>query len=507
MNQFIPNLKTTLDNQYNRTENGAIGYRTTGKNLLDLNFAVASLRHKTEDEILQKFIKAYYEDKKLAIKWLFFARDVRQGMGERRLFRTAFTYLAENQNDLPITELMALIPEYGRFDDLVILLETSQKEAVIAQIKSQLDADMKNMLAQKPISLLAKWLPSVNTSSEETKKQARMIAKALEMTEKEYRKTLSSLRSYLDVVERKMSAKEFNQINYETVPSRANLIYSNAFYRQDEARRASYLAKLQNGEAKINAKALYPHEIVHAYTVGGQWRLYNQPDETLEQLWDNLGEIGMSLGNSIVVADTSMSMTVPVGGNTTTALSVCFALAIYFAERSSGMFKNHFITFSQNPQLVDISQGQTLRDKLQILFAHNEAANTDIAKVFHLILQTAIDHHMKQKDLPKNIVIISDMEFDGCVSNANDTLFSTIAEEFKRQGYQLPRLIFWNVNSRTGTIPVKENQLGVALVSGFSVQVLKMLLSDQLDPYQSLLELINDKRYDAVAEVLAEYNL
>lgn len=504
MNQFIPNLKTTLENQYHLTENGAIGYRTTGKNLLDLNFAVASLRNATENEILQKFIKAYYEDPKLAIKWLFFARDVRQGLGERRLFRTVFTYLVENQKGLPLAELMMLIPEYGRFDDLWILLETSQRDALIAQIESQLNTDMKSMMEQKPISLLAKWLPSINTSSEETKTQARMIAKSLKMTEKEYRKTLSSLRAYLDVVERKMSAKEFDQINYETVPSRANLIYSNAFYRQDEARRTSYLAKLQNGEAKINAKALFPHEIVNAYTAGGQWRLYNEADQTLELLWDNLGEIGLNLGNSIVVADTSLSMTVPVDGGTTTALSVCFALAIYFAERSSGMFKDHFITFSANPQLVDLSQGQTLRDKLQILFAHNEAANTDIAKVFRLILQTAIDHHMKQKDLPKNIVIISDMEFDGCVENANDTLFNILAAEFKQEGYVLPRLIFWNVNSRTGTIPVKENQLGVALVSGFSVQVLQTLLSGKLDPYECLLELLNDKRYDAVSEVLEE---
>ena len=504
MNQFIPNLKTTLENQYHLTENGAIGYRTTGKNLLDLNFAVASLRNATENEILQKFIKAYYEDPKLAIKWLFFARDVRQGLGERRFFRTVFTYLVENQKGLPLAELMMLIPEYGRFDDLWILLETSQRDALIAQIESQLNTDMKSMMEQKPISLLAKWLPSINTSSEETKTQARMIAKSLKMTEKEYRKTLSSLRAYLDVVERKMSAKEFDQINYETVPSRANLIYSNAFQRQDEARRTSYLAKLQNGEAKINAKALFPHEIVNAYTAGGQWRLYNEADQTLELLWDNLGEIGLNLGNSIVVADTSLSMTVPVDGGTTTALSVCFALAIYFAERSSGMFKDHFITFSANPQLVDLSQGQTLRDKLQILFAHNEAANTDIAKVFRLILQTAIDHHMKQKDLPKNIVIISDMEFDGCVENANDTLFNILAAEFKQEGYVLPRLIFWNVNSRTGTIPVKENQLGVALVSGFSVQVLQTLLSGKLDPYECLLELLNDKRYDAVSEVLEE---
>jgi hypothetical protein len=297
-----------------------------------------------------------------------------------------------------------------------------------------------------------------------------------------------------------MSAKEWNAINYETVPSRANLIYNNAFLRNDEERRREYLGKLEKGAAKINAGTLFPHDIVHKYVYNGWGASVKDYDATLEGLWKALPNTVKGAENTIVVADGSGSMTCNVGGNTgVTALDVANALAIYFAERSSGEFKDKYITFSSRPQLVDFSNAKTLRDKLRIALKHNEVADTNIEATFDLILKTAVNNNMSQEDMPKNILIISDMEFNSaCYSRPNETLFTAIAKKYAAYGYKLPRLIFFNVNSRTNTIPVKENDLGVVLVSGFSVNIINMIMSNKLDPYECLLEVLNTERYDAI---------
>lgn len=510
---FMNAMQNTLNDEFNISisENGAFGYRTSGKELLDLNFAVASLRGASEQEIIDKFTKAFFEDKILAMKWLFFARDVRGGLGERRLFRVILKNLVENNPEMVIP-VINLIPEYGRYDDLWCLLDNQESAKVVYNIvDEQLIEDLHNMKKNKSISLLAKWLPSPNASSEKTKKYAKQIYKTFGLTEREYRQILSRLRKYLDVVETKMSAKNWSEIRYETVPSKANLIYSNAFLKKDEERRKEYLEKLKKGETKINASTLYPHDIVHKYS-GGYCRLGNK-DATIEALWKALPDTVQGCGNTIVVADGSYSMTDNIGGNTTvTALDVANALAIYFAEHSSGEFKNKYITFSERPQLVDFSKANSLHDKLQIALTYDECANTNIEKVFDLILTTAIKHNMRQEDMPKNILIISDMEFDSCATSGdsnmwrrnrpNQRLFEIIAQRYADAGYQLPRLVFWNVNSRTDTIPVKENELGVALVSGFSVNIVKMVMSNKLAPYECLLETLNSERYAPIEKAL-----
>ena len=510
---FMNAMQNTLNDEFNISisENGAFGYRTSGKELLDLNFAVASLRGASEQEIIDKFTKAFFEDKILAMKWLFFARDVRGGLGERRLFRVILKNLVDNNPEMVIP-VINLIPEYGRYDDLWCLLDNQESAKVVYNIvDEQLIEDLHNMKKNKSISLLAKWLPSPNASSEKTKKYAKQIYKTFGLTEREYRQILSRLRKYLDVVETKMSAKNWSEIRYETVPSKANLIHSNAFLKKDEERRKEYLEKLKKGETKINASTLYPHDIVHKYS-GGCYYLGNK-DATIEALWKALPDTVQGCGNTIVVADGSYSMTDNIGGNTTvTALDVANALAIYFAEHSSGEFKNKYITFSERPQLVDFSKANSLHDKLQIALTYDECANTNIEKVFDLILTTAIKHNMRQEDMPKNILIISDMEFDSCATSGdsnmwrrnrpNQRLFEIIAQRYADAGYQLPRLVFWNVNFRTGTIPVKENELGVALVSGFSVNIVKMVMSNKLDPYECLLETLNSERYAPIEKAL-----
>lgn len=508
---FMDDLKETLNEEMNVsiTENGAVGYRTTGKSLLDINFAVASMRSMSEQQIVDKFVKAFYEDKLLAVKWLFFCRDVREGIGERRLFRICMKYLSETHRDIA-NAVIELIPEYGRFDDMWCLLDTDLKDDVINFIKNQLTEDMRNMKENKNISLLSKWMPSKNASSKETKRLADIIKDGLGITPRSYRKMLSTLRSYLNIVETHMSKKEWSEIDYATVPSRANLIYNSAFLRNDEERRRKYLESLQKGETKINAGVLFPHDIVHKYMTGSFWnvRVASYDDTTLEELWKALPDYVNGSGNTICVADGSGSMTCEVGSGNVTALDVANALAIYFAERSSGQFKDTYITFSQRPQIVDLSKGKSLREKIEIALRYNEVANTNIEAVFNLILQTAINKNMTQDDLPQNILIISDMEFDSATyernGKPNQKLFNVFADRYAEHGYKLPRLVFWNVNSRTGTIPVKENELGVALVSGFSPAIVKMVLSNSTDPYECLLEQLNTERYQPVEDAVKD---
>lgn len=503
MNFYDAVKKTALYDERSVTENGAVGYRTSGHALLDLNFAVASLRGANEGIIRDKFRDAYFEDPEAAVLWLFFARDVRGGLGERRLFRICAEWLYE-YNSKAINALVSLIPEYGRFDDWWAVLPVSLAASAVHR---QFLIDCANMWENKPISLLAKWMPSINTSSKASRELARVFARELGLTERNYRKKLSKMRQYLDVTERKMSANEWEEVRYESVPSRANLIYNKAFLRHDERRRQSFLDKVNAGEAKMNAAVLFPHDIVHLY------RGFS-PDDGLEAMWKSLPDAVKGNESTIVVADGSGSMQSRVGSSAVTALDVANALAIYFAERCSGAFKDRYITFSEHPKFVELDDAKSLWDKLIIARRHNEVANTNIKAVFELILKTAVRNGMKQEEIPANILIISDMEFDYCAvtsernmylasNRPNATLFQTIANEYLAVGYKMPRLVFWNVNSRTGTIPVRENDLGVALVSGFSPNICKMVMSGKTDPYECLLETLNSERYEPVRKAIS----
>lgn len=500
---FMDNLKTQITTDIIYTENGAPGYRSTGKALLDINFAVSSLRHKTDDEIIEQFKAAYYENKLLAIKWLFFCRDIRGGLGERRSFRVIFTWLAHQALSV-VKALIPLVAEYGRWDDLFPLLDVQNvKDETLHCILKQLQTDGCAMRMNKPVSLLAKWLPSASTNNADGKRWRNMIQTAAHMSNKEYRQELSKLRKYLDVTEVKMSANEWDKIRYETVPSRANLLYKGAFLKHDEKRRREFLAKVEHGEAKINSSVLFPHDIVHNYTNSTGWSArVKDYDAALESMWKALPDAVKGCGNTLVVADGSGSMCSRIGDSKTTALDVANALAIYFSEHSTGEFKNKYITFSSRPQFVDFSECGSLREKLEVALRHDECSNTNIEKVFNLILSTAIRNNTPPEEMPKNILVISDMEFDQGTDGASDFIFEKMKKAYKSAGYSISRLIFWNVNSRTGTIPLKENERGVALVSGFSVNVCNMVMSGELDPYKCLLETINAERYKPVEEAV-----
>ena len=495
------------------TENGAVGFRTTGKKLVDLNFAVSSLRSASEEDIYSRFCEAFVECPELAVRWLFFARDVRGGMGERRLFRVVLSRLASTNVEL-VKKLIPYVAEYGRYDDLFCLIDGSgsvvEKET-LDYIYEQLDKDATNYASKKSISLLAKWLPSVSTSSKSSCELARKIAKHCGLTERQYRKSLSALRKYLDVTEVKMSANDWGEIRYDAVPSKANLLYNDAFLKHDEQRRREFLDKANKGEVKVNASTLYPHEIVDRYLSMGGWSCnINAFDQNLEAAWKNLKDTFSSDKRVIVIGDGSGSMFGKQGG--VNPIAVSYALSIYFAERLQGEFANKYIIFSSNPHLVNISPNLSLRDKIAVTAKNSDCSNTDIEKTFNLILNTAVQKHLKQEEIPEIALVISDMEFDSATGNyygygrrtPNKALFDNIRDKFNAYGYKMPKLVFWNICSRTETIPVKENELGVALVSGFSPNICKMVLSNKLDPFAVLEETLMDKRYDPVGEVVKE---
>lgn len=498
--EYMESSLNKMDN-YSMTENGALGYRTSGKGLLDINFRASSLREASTDEIVSLYEKCYKEDAKSAVKWAFFAGDVREGMGERRLFNTCMDYIVDKNPELAI-RLLELIPYYTRYDNLIRLTKCSNTEvrrAVFEFIGDQLSIDASLARQGKEVSLLAKWLPSINSDSTASRKLALRIASKLKMTKGEYRKTLSYLRKYLDVTEVKMCGRRWSEIDYSKVPSRANLIYGDAFMRHDEYRRSKYLDEVSKGHKSIHSGVLYPHEIVSKYRCGIM-REVRDTDENLEALWKCLPNTVES-GSTLCVADGSGSMLSKINSQyECSALDVAQSLAIYCSERLSGEFKGKFMTFSSRPRLVDISDYESLRDKLSRVSEYTEVSNTNIEAVFELILRTAVEHSLKQEDMPKNILILSDMEFDMCTEcdsnmRPNKSLFDMLKVRYEDAGYKLPRLVFWNIISRSNTIPMVENDLGVALVSGFSTNIMDMVTSGELDPYKCLTDKLNSDRY------------
>lgn len=503
---FIENLRNTLNDEKQLTENGALGYKTSGHKLVDLNFRASTLRYDKDEEIKSAFLDAFAQEPEMAIKWLFFARDIREGMGERRVFRVIIQHLCNSYPD-QMCEILEYIPEYGRWDDLIYIIKRRVPDKifnkVVGIIVNQLREDMENALNGKNISLLAKWMPSEKSHNKEARNVAYKAMSFLGLTPRNYRKMISGLRKTLDVVERKMSANEWSFINYSSVPSNANLKYRNAFNRHDHERYNDFLTKVLTKEAKINSSTLYPHEIVKKYRSDDMWGVSYFPEfePDLEALWKSLPRDN-SLKDTIVVSDGSGSMYTTTYG--VQPIDVAQALAIYFSETCQGEFKNKYITFSQTPQLVDFGKADNLLDKLKIIDKYNEVANTDIEAVFDLILKVATDAHMAQEEIPKNILIISDMEFDMATHTSvfcdepprvDKTLYDSISEKYHNAGYEMPKLIFWNVLSRTNTIPLKENDLGVALLSGYSPAIADMIMSGRLDPYSILIEKLNSERY------------
>ncbi|MDD6344684.1 MAG: DUF2828 family protein, partial [Oscillospiraceae bacterium] len=431
------------------------------------------------------------------MKILFFARDIRGGLGERRFFRIAISTIADF-NIESARKNLSLIPEYGRWDDMLLLYDTKVQSDIINIIKNQLEEDTKNMNENKEVSLLAKWLPSVNTSSNKTKELARKIASDLGMNECTYRKTLSALRKYIDILESRLCQKDYT-FDYSKQPSKAMLKYRKVFLRNDKERYSAFLDNVAKGNANLNTSTLYPYEIVRKITGNNWWgvcvAMSDDEKKSLDVTWNALSDIE-NAQNAIAVVDGSGSMY--CGGNPQPA-DVALSLGIYFAEHNKGAFKNHFITFSMNPKLVKV-KGKDIYEKVEYASSFNECANTDIQAVFDLILKTAVKNKTPQKELPETIYIISDMEFDDCAMDGKKrfTNYETAKKKFEEKGYKLPNVVFWNVNARTMQVPVTMHESGTALVSGASPQIFDMVKSGNINPYAIMMDILSSERYSAI---------
>ena len=477
------------------TENGATAFSSTGvSSLLDLYATVGGMRARQSD-VANKFNACYNEDPLLATRLMFYTRDVRGGLGERDSFRSMLKQLSMHHPDV-VAKNIDKIPFYGRWDDLFVLKGTPAEAAMWVLLRDQLNADLENMRAGKPISLLAKWMPSINASSKEKIKLANIIAKNFGLTPAKYRKILSTLRDYLNVLETRMSKQEWNKITYNQVPSRAMTKYRKSFYRHDEDRFTQYISDVKQGTETIKAGTLYPYDIVEKYMGKGCYDYdydYGRRvsiDDVLEVQWKALPNYVEGEENVIVMADVSGSMS-----GRPMASSV--GLAIYFAERNSGPYKDMFMTFSSNPQFVKL-KGESLAEKIANAQSADWGMSTNLESAFMKVLKVAIENHVPAIEMPKAIVVISDMEIDSCASR-NWSFYDEMVRRFEAKGYTIPNIVFWNVSARHDTFLVDGNRKGVQLISGQSASTFKnVIASIGMSPYDAMLNVLNGERYSSI---------
>lgn len=500
MNSMLNDLKNATN--YTLTENGGITHKTTKSDLLDMFAMGAAMRNRSDSDVILMFRKAFRENPVYALKCLFYIRDVRGGQGERRFFRVVIRDMATYDNDTraAIERNMELIPEFGRWDDLYSFIDTPMQDKALSIIKHQLALDVQC----KTPSLLAKWMPSENASSKKTIHLGNITRSYLNMTHKEYRRTLAILRSRINIVEKLMSENRWDEIEFDKIPSKAGLIYKNAFARRDIIK-AKFEKFAKDETTKVNASTLYPYEVVEKALRINQYR----PDETdramTNKYWANLADYfnGANL-NALAVVDTSGSMH-------GTPINVAISLGLYCAEKAGGPFANHYISFASRPQLIEC-EGVDFVDKVWRIYRTNLVDNTNIEAVFDLLLDTAKRNKCSQDDLPQNILIISDMEFDSATSGGSynwrtgkyedrygftkataDTVMEGIAKKWAAAGYKMPHLIYWNVDARQNNIPMIGNG-PISYVSGFSPSIFQSIIAGKTG-YDLMMECLNKERY------------
>lgn len=501
MNTFVDNM----ENEFNRTftQNGCVTLESSLNANVDM-FGMASAMRNKSNEMLSLFTKAFSEDSNLAVRNLFYLRDVRGGQGERSLFRNCARWIADNVDNDEFNKFISYIPEYGRWDDVFDILaymlnsndsrHRNKISSILNLINNQLLEDVRNYQEKKSISLLAKWFPLANNTKNKGKKRlANFLASNIFETEREARSIIVELRTYLKVLEQEISANKWSEINYSAVPSRANKKYTKAFKRHDNERYSSFIESVNRGEAKMNSGTLYPYEIV--LNAGKGENKYTEWDA----MWKSLPDYTNGK-SAICVVDVSGSM----GSFTPSCwepneyvkpIHVALSLGLYFAERNVGAFQNRFFTFSERPQLVKV-QGTNLYQKLSNMSKADWGMNTNIETVFDKYLEIAV--RSNPEDCPESVIIISDMEFDqASYPNRNKTMFETIKKKFRNFNVKLPNLIFWNVNASGRNVPVRYDESGTVLVSGCSPSTFKYVMEGKT-PMEFMLDVLNGSRYSGI---------
>ena len=489
------------------TENGAFAYDSTAQGaLLDLFSQIGALRPRSDQDIRQKFAAAFKEDKLLATKMMFYAGDIREGgLGERRTFRICLRWMAENHPDIVMKNL-ELIPHFNRFDSLFELVGTKCESAMWEMVAKTLTEDVRAMKSSTttkhvPVSLLAKWMPSENTSSEKTRAMAAKAIRALKLTPRKYRKMLSALRKHIGITERLMSAGEWGKIDYAKVPSYAMHNYGSAFAKHDHERFDAYLKSVSKGETKINAGVLYPYDLVEKYMIPGygysgrsygDCYLQTQENAVVEAQWKALPNYINEGLNIVAMADVSGSMR----GR---PMASSIALAIYLAQHNVGAYRNQYMSFTNEPHFINLREGCSLLEAVQKTASAGVGYSTNLMKGMQEILRVAIANRVPKSEMPKALLVLSDMEIDSYFRpNARFDFMDTLEAKFRAAGYECPRLVLWNINARNDTL--LSNREDVVLVSGQSASTFKNLVRalNGMTAYEYMVSILNGKAYEKI---------
>lgn len=461
-------LLDALRTRDNFTENGMTTNSSTLNACVDLFFTIGAMRGQDKQRLLANFSKAFNENPLTALRILFWVRDVRGGAGERQIFKDIMLYLVDNHTEA-LTKNLKHVSEYGRWDDLLVLFGT------------KLDKQVKEMIAaalNDNNGLCAKWMPRKG-------KEAIALERFMGLKPKEYRKMLVEKTK---VVEQLMCANQWESVTYEHVPSLAMARYSKAFDKHDQSRFSEY----KTGDTKVNASAVYPYDVIKTLR-------YGDKDLSIKQ-WESLPNYMLDNKELLLpVCDVSGSMTTPAGSNSNlTCMDVCISLGLYISERNEGAFKDAFVTFSNTPQL------QYLKGKLTDRFTQLENADwgmsTNLESVFNLVLNQAKKFNVPVTEMPTTILIMSDMEFNSAVGGSSLSALDIIREKYESAGYPMPKLVFWNIQSRNaGNYPVQVTDKGTALISGFSPAILKSLLTgEDMSPIAIMNKTVNSPRYECI---------
>lgn len=492
-NTFMTNLTNATN--FMTTENGALAHKSTLSMVYDMFAFGGAYRKRTNEDKVMLFKNAYLENPTLALKCLFYLRDIRGGQGERDFFRVCFRWLCSYDPAAAI-RLLPYIAEYGRWDDLLYATErTDVFKAAVNIVREVLNLDIES----KTPSLLAKWLPSENASSYKTKQMASAVRKSLGLTHKQYRKILSTLRKRINVLERLMSENRWDEIEFDKIPSKAGLIYKNAFARRDVIAK-KYEAFAKSSETKVNAKALYPYEVVEQALKAAWYRDNDTERAMVEKYWDNLPDYFNGQPASMMcVVDTSGSMSgMPI--------NVAISLGMYCAERIGGPFAGHYISFASRPQLIKV-EGVDFVDKVRRIYNTNLCDNTNLEATFDLVLEMA--KKSNPEDVPKTLVVISDMQIDAMTGsywygprmkrwteeNAA-TEMELIRQKWADAGIECPRLVYWNVDARDNTI--LDAGPNVSFVSGCSPVLYEQIIRG-VTGYDLMLDKLMSERYALIA--------
>lgn len=494
MNTFVNAMRQENNKTY--TENGALAMKSTNSNIVDLFGTIGSLRTRMASDVERLFSAAFAEDALLATRMSFYARNVRGGLGERETARIIWHYLANTQPEI-MRKNLQYIPFFGRWDDLYCLLDTPVEADMWNLVRTQLEEDYIAMNNGESVSLLAKWMKNPNSKNPVYAKQGMRTARAMHMSDKEYRKVRAALNRHIGVVEVAMSNGDFSNIVYSAVSSKAMTRYRNAFMKRDSEGFQKYLDSLVKGETKVNATTLFPYDIMEAYHVdfgnyywgARQYLNCGKCDTVLEEQWKALPNYVEGENNVLVMADTSGSMS----GR---PLMTSVGLAMYFAERNKGPFKDVFMTFSEDPKFVTL-KGDKLCDRIKSVEAI--VASTDIERAFKRILDVSLENKVSPEDMPKALIIISDMEFNVATVGNHQMYYDRMVQMYEDAGYTIPNIVFWNVNSRHDVFHVASDKKGVQLASGQSTSTFKSIMANiGKTPFEAVLSVLNDEMYSMI---------